>query len=99
MGILNKFGGYKAYVKCPNCGYGSEVKIPKGVSVADFIKGGKCKCDNCQVVFFPDEYTTGHFEKEKKKDMNITLMKKAVEEEPKKFKELPKHKEDYKIKW
>ena len=93
MGILNKFGGYKAYVKCPNCGYGSEVKIPKGISVADFIKGGKCKCDNCQVVFYPEEYTTEHFEKDKRKNTEIKLTRseiKHLSKEP----EMPKN-----IKW
>ena len=79
MGLFNKYGTYKAFCKCPNCGFGTEVKIPKGTSVADFIKGGKCKCDNCQVVFYPEEYTTGHFEKEnireKKKDMEIKWIK------------------------
>ena len=73
--LFKKFGTYKAFVKCPNCNYGSEVKIPKGISVAEFVKGGECKCDNCQVVFFPNEYTTGFFEKEKRKGMDINLKK------------------------
>jgi len=98
MGILKNFknfGTYKAFCKCPNCGYGSEIKITKGISVADFVKDGKCLCDNCRVVFFPDEYTTGHFEKDKKKDMNIKLIK-----TPKfKVSESHKNKPKMKIKW
>ena len=64
---LKKFGGYKALVKCPNCGFDSEVTVPKGVSVQNFVDGGKCKCDNCQVVFYPDEYTTEYFDTEIRK--------------------------------
>jgi len=83
MGIFKKFikGSYTISIICPNCGFGSEVKIPRGISVADFVKGGQCKCENCLVVSFPEEYTTRHFEKKKsnKKDMNIK----------------PKHNEDY----
>ena len=70
---FKKIGGYKISVKCPNCGFGSMVKVPKGTSVTDFVKGGKCKCDNCAVVFYPEEYTTEHFEKDKNKDMKIVL--------------------------
>ena len=94
--MLKKFGTYRASVKCPNCNFNSEIKIPKGTSVAEHIKGGKCKCDNCQVVFFPEEYTTDHFEKEKKKDMNINLMENTVKRTD--IKTLPK-KEFKEIKW
>ena len=75
MGLLNNLrkGSYKIFIKCSNCGFRSEVKVPGGVSVADFVKGGKCLCDNCKVVGFPEEYTTEHFEKEKKKNMNIIM--------------------------
>ena len=80
MGLFKKFikGNYKASVKCPNCGFGSEVKVPIGISVPDFIKGVKCKCDNCLVVFFPEEYTTEHFENEKRGNMDIKRIKNAV---------------------
>jgi len=78
MGLFSKFGNYKAFVKCPNCGFGSEIKVPKGSSVTDFVKGGKCKCDNCQVVFFPEEYTTEYFETDKRKDINVKRINKAV---------------------
>jgi len=70
---FKKFGSYRAFVKCPNCNFGSEIKIPKGVSVADFVKGGRCECENCGVVSFPSEYTTEHFEKEKNKDINKNI--------------------------
>lgn len=72
MGLFNKLmkGTYKIFCKCPNCGFGSEVKIPRGISVADFVKGGSCKCDRCFVTFFPDEYTTEHFEKQKNNSIN-----------------------------
>lgn len=71
MGLFNKFmkGNYRIWVKCPNCGAGTEVKIPKGISVVDFVEGGKCKCVSCFVTFYPSEYTTEHFEKEKKKEL------------------------------
>ena len=89
MGKLKEmFGrGYKAFMTCPNCGFNSEIKIPKGVSVADFVKGGKCRCDNCNVVFYPAEYTTEYFEREKNKFMEI-VNKKFVKEPGAK----PKHK-------
>jgi len=65
---LKKFGGYKVLVKCPNCGFDSEITVTKGISVQDFVNGGKCKCDNCQVVFFPEDYTTEHFQNKARRD-------------------------------
>jgi len=79
MKFFKKFGYYKILVKCPNCGFGSEVKVPKGISVPDFIKGGKCKCDNCFVTFFPEEYTTNEFENEKRSGLDVKRIKNAVE--------------------
>ena len=63
---LKNYGSYKILVKCKNCGFKSEAKVPKGISVTDFVKDGKCKCDNCKVVSFPEEYTTEYFEKDKR---------------------------------
>ena len=67
MSLFKKFGSYRIYVRCVNCGYGSEVKVPKGTAVADYVSKGKCTCDNCGVVFYPEEYTTEHFERREKK--------------------------------
>ena len=75
MKFFNKMGGYKAFVKCDNCGFVSAIKVTKGISVEDFVKKGSCVCDNCGVVFFPEEYTTEFFDKEntfeKKKDLKV----------------------------
>jgi len=90
MGILTKLkklGTYKALVKCPNCNFNSGIKVSKGVSVADFVKGGKCTCDNCQVVFFPTEYTTEQFEKEKLQEKNKDMAIKLIKPLPKQKKE------------
>ena len=70
---LKRRGSYIAAVKCPNCGFGSSVKVPRGISVADFVRGGKCKCDNCSVVFYPDEYSTEHFDRDNRSDLDIKL--------------------------
>lgn len=61
---------YPIFCKCPNCNYGCQIKIPQGISVAQFVKGGKVQCDKCAVVFFPDEYTTEFFEEEKIRNEN-----------------------------
>lgn len=74
--FLNKT--YKAFMKCPNCNFGSEVKINKGTSVAQFVKGGKCSCDQCGCVFYPKEYTTDYFEEEKLREENKDLQIKAI---------------------
>ena len=117
MGLLDRFkknlkGNYKAYVKCPNCNFNSEVEVPKGMSVPDFVKGGKCVCDNCGIVFFPNEYTTDFFELEKRKDMQVNVKPKSKDIKSKdeiKKKKLETYKEyednkkamsgDYNIKW
>ena len=92
-------GTYKVFCKCPNCGFGTEIKIEKGVSVAEHIKGGKCKCDNCLVVFFPEEYTTEHFEKDKRNHTEINLMKGAIKNTIKSLPKPKKEKWDGNIKW
>lgn len=71
MGLFDKFmkGHYKALIKCSNCGFMGEVKVPKGISIPDFVKEGKCICDNCKVVFYPREYTTEYFEKQKRNEL------------------------------
>ena len=66
-------GNYKAFIKCSNCGFNSEIRIPKGISVADYVKGGSCICDNCKVVGYPKEYTTKEFETDKNKIINKLL--------------------------
>ena len=73
---LKKLGSYTAFAKCPNCGFGSEIRIPKGISVPDFVKGGKCSCDKCAVVFYPEEYTTEDFEHEKVKASKVKVFPK-----------------------
>jgi hypothetical protein len=62
MGLLSKlFAKLKPYVveiTCPNCGFPNLTKIPRGIKVVDFVKEGKCKCENCSIVFYPKEYKT-----------------------------------------
>ena len=53
-----KFGKYIVRMKCSNCGFLSEAKIPRGISVDEFVKDGKFKCDNCGVITSPEEYET-----------------------------------------
>jgi len=53
-----RWGKYEVKVKCTNCGYPSPVKVPKGMSVAEFIEMDKCKCQNCGCVIKPQEYET-----------------------------------------
>lgn len=38
---------YEIEVYCNNCGYTSEIKIPKGMFVYDFLKSKDSKCRNC----------------------------------------------------
>ena len=75
---LKKFGKYKAKVLCSNCNFASEIKVPKGISVVDFIKEGSCKCDNCGVVGYPEEYTTEYFEKKKKQRNEVHIVKEII---------------------
>jgi len=102
MRFFNKFlkGHYKAYIICKNCGFNSEIRVPKGTSVADFVKGGKCSCDNCHVVGYPSEYTTEHFEKERKKEL---VLKEGIDIKPKsnskQFQKSNKEKEMEDFKW
>lgn len=61
MSILSKISSKFSYIVniiCPNCGCPNEQKISKGIKVQDFVSSGKCKCDNCGIVFFPKEYQT-----------------------------------------
>jgi hypothetical protein len=101
MSLFSKFlkGNYKIFISCPNCGIKSEVRVPRGVSVTDFVKGGKCKCDKCGVTFYPDEYTTEHFEKQKNNAINRFV--KPTAKPNRDYKKLANYKEDYKenIKW
>lgn len=79
---FKKFGKYKAYVKCPNCGAPTEIRIPKGTSVADFVKGGKCNCDSCCCIFYPKEYTTEHFEKDRARKEILGIIKEEIKPNP-----------------
>ena len=89
MGIKDLFkGNYKIFITCPNCGFGSEARVPKGLSVTEFVKDGQCKCDDCGVVFYPKEYTTNHFEKIKDR-----IIKQQTQTRPKPNKEF-KHQEE-----
>lgn len=63
MKLFKKNGGvYKAFTRCPNCYYPNEVVIPRGKAVAeeisDLLRQGKFVCDNCQIPFRPETYTT-----------------------------------------
>jgi hypothetical protein len=89
---------YTIAAKCPNCGFGTKIRIPKGTSVADFVKGGKCKCDECSVMFIPEEYTTSHFEEEKMREKNKDkIVKPKATGNFKPFKDYSEKKEE--IKW
>lgn len=82
MSLFKRY--YKILVPCPNCGFAdSMVKVPLGVSVEDFVKTGQCICDSCGVIFFPEEYTTEHFEKKKlamkHKDKDIKKIKEHID--------------------
>ena len=96
MKLFKRFGSYSIFVKCWNCGANINIKIPKGTAVKDFIKGGKCECDVCGVVFFPEEYTTEYFEKDKlikeNQDKEVKAIKKLI-------KPLPKERFNERIKW
>lgn len=58
MGMFKKFFGYEAKLKCENCGFMGEIRIPKGITVKEFIKTGMFKCDNCSCMSKPKEYKT-----------------------------------------
>lgn len=58
MGVLKKYFKYEINLTCPNCGCPNKTQIPRGTKVVEFVKEGKCKCDNCGVVFYPKEYST-----------------------------------------
>ena len=49
---------YTVIIKCKNCGKTCNVKIKKGVSVAEAIEGETIKCDNCFCIIKPEEYST-----------------------------------------
>ena len=49
MGFLK----YKTKIKCPNCNFENKIKIPKRISVKEFMKGVKCTCDNYKIEFEP----------------------------------------------
>ena len=38
---------YPITVKCSNCDYKFELKIPKGKTIADYLKSEACACENC----------------------------------------------------
>jgi len=89
---------YPIFCKCPNCNYGCQIKIPKGISVESFVKGGKVECDKCSVTFFPEEYTTEYFEEEKIRKENKN--KKVVPKKELDIKRLSDYKrEGENIKW
>jgi hypothetical protein len=98
MSLFKKFltKTYTAMAKCPNCGFGSVIKIPKGTSVADFVKGGHCQCDSCNVVFVPEEYTTSYFEEDKIKEKNKD---KVIKPKAKGYKQFEDYAEKGDIKW
>ena len=78
---LKKLGKYKAKVLCSNCNFASEIRVPKGISVADFVRDGKCTCDNCGVVNYPEEYTTEYFEKKKKHRNEVHVVREIIKGE------------------
>jgi hypothetical protein len=45
LGKLSKF--YKVRVKCTNCGEIKELSVPKGNTIAGFIKDERALCNNC----------------------------------------------------
>lgn len=57
MGLL-KMWYYYIKVKCTNCGKECDIKIKKGVSVAEAITNETIKCDNCGCLIKPNEYST-----------------------------------------
>lgn len=58
MRLFKTFFGYEAKLKCENCGFMGNVKIPKGISVKEFIREGHFHCSNCGCVSTPKEYKT-----------------------------------------
>jgi len=58
MGVFQKYFKYVVKLKCSNCGFLNDTKIPKGITVEEFIKTGSFKCDNCSCVSKPEEYQT-----------------------------------------
>ena len=55
MGILKNFGGYKIFVTCPNCGFGSEIRVTRGLSVAANPAGTKLMVFRSHLYAFPSE--------------------------------------------
>jgi transcription elongation factor Elf1 len=59
MALLDKLKKYYlAHMTCENCGKKCEIRIRKGTSVVDAVKGKEVVCDNCQCVIKSGEYTT-----------------------------------------
>jgi len=58
MGVFQKMFGYIVKLKCSNCGFLNDTKVPKGTPVEDFIKTGSFKCFNCGCITQPTEYQT-----------------------------------------
>ena len=59
---LKNRNNYIVYVNCINCGARGEIKVPKGISVSEYVKQGRCKCETCGVIFHPNEYSTKAFD-------------------------------------
>lgn len=53
-----RWGRYNVKMKCANCGFLNDTRIPKGTAVTDFVKTGSFKCDNCGCFGSPEEYET-----------------------------------------
>lgn len=59
MALIDKLKPhYIIKVLCKNCEKKCEVRIKKGVTVAEAIKDKQLKCDNCKCIIIPTEYTT-----------------------------------------
>jgi len=50
---------YKIKAKCSNCATISEIKVPNGTPIQEYLDSGKGKCTYCKCNQFE-----GHFDKE-----------------------------------
>lgn len=57
MGLQDIFT-YSIKTKCSNCGYSCNLRIKKGVSIADFAKSQKGVCNNCGCPIQIKEFQT-----------------------------------------
>ena len=45
--VLFRIFGYLIRAECGNCGDTSEIRIPRGITITEYLSGRQARCPNC----------------------------------------------------